>query len=293
MKYIALFVLFSLLVIQSLAVVCNNEICCEAQQSPNTLDGNGYQEYKSSCATGGLNCVDNTGCQLCNKPTFGFLNIGSRPVCGRFAALSAICADENCCETNENGNPSDGNGFLEFNPSCLAGGVNCVASTGCQLCYMPVLGSTNVGSRPICRRATVNIQNFNSLLYLSVQSSSLASGANIVQRNNPLQPETRWYIVNIPLTNRVAYQNVNSGYYLSVAAASLSVGAQVIQSGNPGQPESQWTNIATTPVPWINIKDFNSAFFLSVAGGSTLVGANVVQKNNPAQPETKWKLIPI
>jgi hypothetical protein len=294
MKYFTLLALFSLLIIQSLAV-CNNELCCETQQNPNPTDGNGYQEYNPTCLVGGLNCVGNSGCQLCYKPIFLSTNIGDRPICSRFNYLTfnAICFTEACCEANDNPNFSDGNGFLEFNPSCLNGGLNCVANTGCQLCYSPVLGSVNVGNRPICRRNIVNIKNLNSGLYLNVNGASMLNGAHIIQWNNPTAPETQWIVVSVPLTNRVVFQNVKSGLYLNVNGASMLNGALIIQWNNPTAPETQWTKIPTTPAGYVDIQNFKSGLNLNVNGASITIGAQIIQWNNPAAPETKWTLIQV
>jgi hypothetical protein len=291
MKYITLIALFSLLIIQSLAV-CSDENCCEAQQSANPTDGNGYQEYNPTCATGGLNCVGNSGCHLCYKPIFASTNIGNRPICARFnfLTINAICFTEACCEANDNPNSSDGNGFLEYNPSCLNGGLNCVANSGCQLCYSPVLGSTNVGNRPICKKNIVIIRNLNSGLYLNVNGASTALGAGIIQWNNPTAPETQWIVVSVPLTNRVVFQNVHSGLYLNVNGASMTDGAGIIQWNNPTAPETQWTILSTTPAGTVNIQNFHSGLDLNVNGASITIGANIIQWDNPTAPETKWVL---
>jgi len=294
MKYITLLALFSLLIMQSLTQVCNTEACCESQQSPNPSDGNGYQEFNPSCLpNGGLNCVGNTGCQLCYKPTFGSTNIGGRPTCGRFSNLNAVCSNEACCEANQNGNPADGNGFLEYNQNCLPnGGLNCVANTGCQLCYSPVLGSTNIGMRPICNRKIVNIQNYHSGKFLNVNGGSLANGAYIIQWDNPTAPETQWIVTSIALTNLFVFQNVKSGLYINVQGAGTNDGAQIIQWNNPTAPETEWMIIPTTPAGYVIIQNFHSGKDLNVDGASTNDGANIIQWDNPTAPETKWILIP-
>jgi hypothetical protein len=293
MKSIALCVLFSLLTIQSLAVVCNDENCCVLQQNGNPTDGNGYQEYNPACLpNGGLHCVANTGCQLCWKPIFAQINLGSRPVCGRFISLSSTCNNQSCCEANENGNPTDGNGFLEFNPACLPnGGLHCVSNTGCQLCYKPVLGSTNVGDRPICARVTFNIKNLNSAKYASVQGISLSVGAFIRHRNNPTQPQAQWYKVLVPLTSYYLFQNVYSELYLSVQPPGNSDGDFIIQS-NSVSSISQWNLISTTPAGYYFFKNVNSGFYLSVLGASTLNGASIIQ-SSIVLAHSKWALIPV
>jgi len=133
--------------------ICNNEVCCENYESPNPNNGNGYYEFNSSCLEGGLNCISNTGCQLCFQPIFGSVNIGNRPICQRFVNLSnTICDDIDCCISHQITTPSDGNGYLQFNSTCLTGGLNCVANSGCQMCFNPVFDGTNVGNRPTCER---------------------------------------------------------------------------------------------------------------------------------------------
>jgi len=163
MKIYTIFLL-SLLLTQILSLdifscgegLCSDDTCCACRQSPNQDTGNGFLEFSAICKLngGGLHCVANSGCQLCHKPTFGFANIGDRPICARFAALNAKCQDENCCINQQNPNPTNGVGYLEFDADCKAngGGLHCVADSGCRLCFQPVLGGTNVGERPVCRR---------------------------------------------------------------------------------------------------------------------------------------------
>jgi hypothetical protein len=281
------------LAIQSLALVCNDQTCCELQQNGNPTDGNGYQEFNPTCLpNGGLHCVANTGCQLCWKPIFAQFNLGSRPVCGRFSSLSSICSNQSCCEANQNGNPSDGNGFLEFNPACLPnGGLNCVSNTGCQLCYMPVLGSTNTGNRPICGRVIFNIQNLNSAKYVSVEGISLVPGAFIKHRNNPTQPQAKWYKVLVPLTSSYLFQCVHSGMYLSVQPPGTSNGDFIIQSMSASSI-SRWNLISTTPAGYYFFQNVNSGYYLSVLGASTSNGASIIQ-STILLAHSKWALIPV
>jgi len=138
---------------------CLNENCCICREIPNQSNGNGFLEYNQDCLTpllGGLHCISNTGCQLCYKPTFGALNVGQRPVCARFGALAATakCTDLQCCLNEQNPNPTNGVGYYDFDQQCYdnGGGLHCVADTGCKLCYKPVLGGFNLGSRPVCQR---------------------------------------------------------------------------------------------------------------------------------------------
>jgi hypothetical protein len=142
---------------------CTDQACCSCRQNPNPENDNGYLEFVASCLTGGLHCVENTGCQLCHKPRFGAVNVGDRPICARFSLTEEQCNDENCCLLHQIPNPSDGNGYLEFEESCKNGGLHCVANSGCRLCFKPIeefdgngglhfVVSGNVGDRPICRR---------------------------------------------------------------------------------------------------------------------------------------------
>jgi hypothetical protein len=135
---------------------CSDQTCCSCRQNPNPSDGNGYLEFDADCKAngGGEHCIHDSGCRLCWKPTLGATNLGDRPVCSRFAALVSQCEDEACCMIIQNPNPMDGNGFLEFNSDCKAngGGLHCIHDSGCRLCYRPILGSTNVGDRPVCLR---------------------------------------------------------------------------------------------------------------------------------------------
>jgi len=161
MKIYSILVL-SLLVTQILSQfscgpgLCTDNTCCSCRQNPNADNGNGFLEFDVSCQAngGGLHCVHDSGCRLCFKPTFGAINVGDRPVCARFANLEDACDDEECCMNHQNPNPTDGNGFFEFDTECKTngGGLHCIAESGCRLCYKPVLGGLNVGDRPICRR---------------------------------------------------------------------------------------------------------------------------------------------
>jgi hypothetical protein len=128
--------------------------CCSCRQNPNPSNGNGFLEFDVGCQVGGLHCVADSGCRLCYKPTFGALNVGERPICARFSDLVAVCEDESCCLNAQNPNPTDGNGFFEFDADCKAngGGLHCIADSGCRMCYKPILGGINVGDRPVCRR---------------------------------------------------------------------------------------------------------------------------------------------
>jgi len=154
---------------------CIDQSCCLCRQIPNVDTGVGFYEFDGTCTSGGLHCVDNSGCRLCYKPTFG-VNLGDRPVCERFMEINPQCNDENCCLANQIPNLSDGNGYLEFEESCKNGGLHCVADSGCRLCFKPkeqvdsngglhmIIG--NVGDRPICRRFS-NIISAASIVTIS------------------------------------------------------------------------------------------------------------------------------
>jgi hypothetical protein len=134
---------------------CSDQACCACRQNPNVDNGNGFYEFDAACKAngGGEHCVADSGCRLCYKPTFGASNVGNRPICTRFAEINNTCNDDNCCINQQNPNPTDGNGFYEFEATCLpSGGLHGIANSGCRLCYKPVLGGINVGTRPICRR---------------------------------------------------------------------------------------------------------------------------------------------
>jgi len=134
---------------------CGDQGCCLDIQSANENNGNGFLEFDVNCRLngGGLHCVHNTGCRLCYRPVLGGINVGERPICLRFTGIDTICNDQTCCENIENGNPTDGNGFFEFNLECkMNGGLDCVGDTGCRLCYRPIDGGINVGERPTCER---------------------------------------------------------------------------------------------------------------------------------------------
>jgi uncharacterized protein Usg len=131
--------------------VCGNLECCLDRQDPNPSTGNGYYEFTEDCKDGGLHCIENTGCRLCYNPVPGGINVGNRPICARFA-VNSICGNEVCCMDKQIANPNTGVGYLEYNQTCLSGGLHCVENTGCRLCYNPVQGGVNVGNRPICAR---------------------------------------------------------------------------------------------------------------------------------------------
>jgi hypothetical protein len=196
-----------------------------------------------------------------------------------------------CCDANSNPNLSDGNGYLEFSPACLNGGLHCIDNTGCRYCYSPVLGSTNVGNRPICKKNIVHIKNVNSGRYATVAGGSLANGGDVIQFNNPAAPETQWIIQSISLTNRVNIQNVKSGKYMNVQGASMLNGGDVIQWDNPNAPETQWI---ITPIGlFFNIKNHNSGKYMNVAGGSLANGGNIIQWDNPTSSHSQWVITPV
>jgi len=131
---------------------CNNDECCLDRQNGNPTDGNGFLEFDDNCFHGGLNCVGSSGCKLCFKPVFEGINVGNRPICDRFLNFTDVCDSDKCCVDHQNPNPLNGNGYFEFDSNCLNGGLNCVGSSGCKLCFKPVFGSVNVGERPVCDR---------------------------------------------------------------------------------------------------------------------------------------------
>jgi len=108
--------------------------------------------------------------------------------------IDDVCGDHSCCACMQDPNPTNGNGYQEFEATCLEGGINCIGFTGCQLCYKPVLEGVNVGNRPVCDRFTqssacnsevccINRQNPNSNdgnSYLEFNTSCLDGGLNCV-----------------------------------------------------------------------------------------------------------------
>jgi len=173
-----------------LSSICNNESCCVEQQNPNLSNGNGYYEFNLNCKLngGGLHCIADSGCRLCYNPVLGGINIGDRPVCERFANVESpvLCGNDECCLNNQRPNPNDGNGFLEFNNDCKVngGGLHCVADTGCRLCYKPVLGSINVGNRPVCARfAEMEILCGNENCCIDQQRPNPADGNGFLEFN--------------------------------------------------------------------------------------------------------------
>jgi len=139
---------------------CTNDACCECRESANPTTGVGYLEYMSSCLTGGEHCIGTTGCRLCFRNVTGAINVGNRPVCRKFQLpttntstnVSTACYNTSCCIARQNANPLNGIGYLEFNTSCLSGGLHCIGNTGCRFCINPVPGVTNIGDRPVCAR---------------------------------------------------------------------------------------------------------------------------------------------
>jgi uncharacterized protein Usg len=131
---------------------CSDDACCLRRQNPNPNTGTGYYEFTEECLDGGLHCIANTGCRLCYNPVDNGTNVGDRPVCGRFRNIDEVCSNDVCCLDKQTPNPNTGNGYYEFTQDCLDGGLDCVGNTGCRLCYNPVAGGTNLGSRPICVR---------------------------------------------------------------------------------------------------------------------------------------------
>jgi hypothetical protein len=69
--------------------LCSDPGCCSDLQKANEEDGNGFLEFNEDCKKngGGLHCLGDTGCLLCNKPVEGAVNLGDRPVCQRFVEV--------------------------------------------------------------------------------------------------------------------------------------------------------------------------------------------------------------
>jgi len=62
------------------------------------------------------------------------------------------CTSDDCCICRQDPNPDTGDGYLEYDPTCADGGLDCVQNSSCKLCYRPVLGGNNTGDRPNCTR---------------------------------------------------------------------------------------------------------------------------------------------
>jgi len=141
-------------------VQCSDETCCEGLQNPNPVTGSGYFEFDPTCANngGGFSCVENTGCRLCANPIPGAENVGMRPTCHRFSIVGAPspspCPNEMCCESLQNPNYVTGFGFLEYDASCINGGLHCVGTTSCRLCWRQNTMYPNVGGIATC---TINV----------------------------------------------------------------------------------------------------------------------------------------
>jgi len=68
------------------------------------------------------------------------------------------CSNNSCCYQHANGNPSTGNGYLQFNEDCLNGGPNCVDNSGCELCFQNGFDpNQNLGNRPVCDQCQTTI----------------------------------------------------------------------------------------------------------------------------------------
>jgi len=60
---------------------CSDQACCDSLSRPNEDTGVGYLAFNpSACANGGLNCFQNSGCQLCYK-TAPSPNTANLPLC--------------------------------------------------------------------------------------------------------------------------------------------------------------------------------------------------------------------
>jgi len=67
--------------IASGSTTCSDQACCDSLARPNEATGIGYLAYNpSACANGGLDCFQNSGCQLCymSAPE---PNNGNLPLC--------------------------------------------------------------------------------------------------------------------------------------------------------------------------------------------------------------------
>jgi hypothetical protein len=144
---------FLFLLIASVAVsassVCSNDSCCIASEHSNNVTGNGFRQYNPVCNESNLNCIGNTSCELCFRPSSTSVNLGNRPLCNRY---TNVCSDNWCCISKQHANPTSGDGYLQYNSSCCVSNLNCVNDTCCQLCHNPAGNNGNPDSRPICSR---------------------------------------------------------------------------------------------------------------------------------------------
>lgn len=183
---------FALLFSTAQCAICSNQTCCIAQQLGNPLTGHGYLQFVPSCLSGGVNCFENTGCQLCFLPCSSCVNSDGLPICTNQGSCSipcgpssccnpasetcqnnsrcvaiqpttSACSSQACCSARQNANPMTGYGFLQFVPSCLNGGLFCVDSTGCQECFQNCSGCANTLGLPICNISSPTPSLFEKL----------------------------------------------------------------------------------------------------------------------------------
>jgi len=123
---------------------CSNDACCFQKANGNPSTGNGYLQFDQNCLSGGPNCVDDTGCELCFQ--YGFSsnqNIGNRPECNQ-------CFTTTCCL--EAG--IFYNVVLDFNPICLYDPSTICFGFGCQFCVE--IGQPNPNYLPSCSYCTTD-----------------------------------------------------------------------------------------------------------------------------------------
>jgi len=133
---------------------CTDAACCRNIANPNPTTGDGFLQFSGTCLSGGLNCVDETGCFLCHDPAVNN-NVFNRPLCnaGALAPLP-VCTDQACCNSVMSPNAQTGYGFLQFSQPCQS--TDCVDGSNCIDCFNPaVTNQTNVLNRPVCSAAAI------------------------------------------------------------------------------------------------------------------------------------------
>jgi len=177
---ITLFALLAPAISQLTATTCTNVVCCRELANPNFATGDGFLEFDGDCLTGGLHCVDDTGCRLCHDGSVT-TNAFSRPICDAAAVNPLpVCLSQACCNTLISPSTT-GYGFLQFIPDCPSS--QCVNVTNCADCFNPsVTNSSNVLNRTVCSAAA--IASFNNLATAQTTVAQTTLATTLVQTTN-------------------------------------------------------------------------------------------------------------
>jgi len=97
--------------------------------------------------------------------------------------VPGVCTNQSCCTQNSNPNIVTGDGYWEFQGSCLIGGLNCVDGTGCLLCHNGNI-STNAFNRPLCGSGVFTVPSCSDqACCTNVMSPNIQTGYGFLEFN--------------------------------------------------------------------------------------------------------------